>query len=93
MDESTKLNKLCIDIALTYTLPDFSPGPDNINDLFKPFPYRFVDKVDMTIFNRWGLEVFTTTNPDINWNGKDQASGKDVSGWCIFIYAMCLKGI
>ncbi len=84
-NESTKLNKLCIDNCPSYTLPNvFSPGSDNVNDLFRPFPYRFVDKVDMVIYNRWGQEVFITTNPDVNWNGKDQNSGKDVSGGVYF---------
>jgi gliding motility-associated-like protein len=43
--------------------------------VFKPFPYRYVESVEMKIFNRWGNLVFETTNPDIMWNGKNQKGG------------------
>ena len=50
----------------------FTPSNgDDYNNEFKPFPYRFITKIDLTIYNRWGQEVFKTENPEINWNGKD----------------------
>jgi len=46
--------------------------------VYHPFlPIRFVDKVDMKIFDQWGDLVFQTTDPFIGWSGKDQKSGKD----------------
>lgn len=96
-NESSLLNKLCIDNCPYYTLPNvFSPDGDNINSVFKPFPYRFVDKIDMVIYNRWGQEVFITSNPEINWNGKDQTSGKELSDGVYFyicdVYERYLNG-
>jgi len=72
-NESTcKNNKQCIDICEYYKLPNiFTPNSDNINDLFHPYPYKFVDHIDLKIYNRWGNLVFETDDPDINWDGKD----------------------
>ena len=47
----------------------FSPNQDNVNDVFKPLLYK-VDNYRMAIYNRWGQEVFSTTDPDKGWNGK-----------------------
>ena len=30
----------------------------------------------MIIYNRWGGDVYKTTDIDINWNGDDQRSGR-----------------
>lgn len=43
---------------------------DGVNDTFIPFPnWRFVEKVDMNVYNRWGDEVYQTNNPALGWNG------------------------
>ena len=49
-----------------------------MNDLFIPGPFRFVEKVDMKIYNRWGVLIFETTDPDINWDGKYMENNKKV---------------
>ncbi len=65
---------LGIDDCPRYRLPNvFTPNGDNINDLFVPFPgYTSVERVEMQIFNRWGLLVFETVDPAIRWDGKDK---------------------
>jgi len=70
--------KLCVDNCPIYTLPNaFTPNGDGQNDVYTPiYPYRFVEKIDMKIYNRWGNLVFETYDPDINWNGSDYKSGK-----------------
>ncbi len=50
-----------------------------MNDLFVPFPYSSVEKVDMIIYNRWGSIVYKTENPDIEWNGNMMGSGQACS--------------
>jgi len=79
-NESPPSNVLCFDVdqCSLYELPNvFTPNDDGINDFFIPFPYDFVDEIDLIIFNRWGVEVFKTTDPDINWDGKDKNSKRD----------------
>ena len=53
-----------------YFLPNiFSPNGDDRNDSFDAFPWKFIDSVEVNIYNRWGELVFETSNPDIQWNG------------------------
>ncbi len=71
-------NVLCIDNCPEYVLPNvFTPNGDGKNDFFTPIlPYRFIKDIDIDIFNRWGELMFNTINPNINWNGNDQTTGK-----------------
>ncbi|MFZ4545418.1 MAG: gliding motility-associated C-terminal domain-containing protein [Saprospiraceae bacterium] len=94
-------NLVCIDIdsCAFYHLPNvFTPNGDGINDVFRPYlPYQGVEKIGLTIFNRWGSMVFETSNPDINWNGKEQNTNNDCSEGVYFyvcdVYELRLKGI
>jgi gliding motility-associated-like protein len=56
------------------TLPNiFTPNGDGDNDRFVPFQ-AFPGKWTLTIFNRWGVEVFATENLSQGWNGEDSPS-------------------
>jgi gliding motility-associated-like protein len=79
-NESYFYNERCIDNCPFYEIPNvFTPGTDDRNDRLRPFPYRFIDKVDLIIYNRWGQMVFETSDININWDGKDLASGVECS--------------
>ena len=76
-NESEITTKICIDNCTYYELPNvFTPNGDNINDLVIPGPYKFIQKVEMKIYNRWGVLVFQTENPDIEWDGRYMENGK-----------------
>jgi gliding motility-associated-like protein len=67
---------VCVDNCPEYTLPNvFSPNGDGFNDAFRPFPYAFIESVSFIVHNRWGIEVFETTNPDLLWNGRVNNTG------------------
>ena len=84
-NESKPSNIICVDNCPVYELPNIiTPGGDGFNDLFEPFPYRFVESIELSIFNRWGTEVFSTTDPNIKWDGLDQNSGTMVSDGVYF---------
>lgn len=71
-NESEPSNIACIDNCEGYyELPNiFTPDGSGVNDLYHPLlPYKFVDSIDLKIFNRWGDLMFETTDPDINWDG------------------------
>lgn len=96
-ESAINANAICIDNCPYYVLPNvFSPNGDTHNELFTPFPYRFIEKIEFQVFNRWGNPVFETNNIDINWDGKDQKSGKElVNGtyfYIIKIYENYLDG-
>ncbi len=73
-------NEICVSDCPVYELPNtFTPNGDGVNDLYTPIiPYSGVSRVEMKIFNRMGNLVFETTSPDINWDGKDQKTQKEI---------------
>lgn len=76
-NESDSSNSVCMDNCPYYWLPNvFTPNGDGVNDLFIPFPYKYIQDIDLNIFNRWGVLVFSTTNKDILWDGKSTDSGE-----------------
>lgn len=47
----------------------FTPNGDGINDIFC-VEYRSLKEFNMWVFNRWGKEVYSTSNPDGGWDGR-----------------------
>ena len=47
----------------------FSPDGDNVNDVFNVVTDD-AEAYELTIFDRWGEMVFTSTNPTKGWDGK-----------------------
>jgi gliding motility-associated-like protein len=75
-NESDFSNVFCVENCPEYELPNvFTPDGDNVNDLFVPFPYRFIESIDLKIYDRWGALVFETTDPAVRWDGRDRTSG------------------
>ncbi len=90
--------RLCLDECSSYILPNvFSPNNDGVNDIYRSQRAAFVERVDMKIFNRWGLLVFETEDPDINWDGKTSDSDQLVSPGVYYyicnVYEQRLSGI
>jgi gliding motility-associated-like protein len=79
-NESESSNIVCFDNCPEYSLPNvFSPNADGNNDLFHAIlPYKYVESIEIEIYNRWGQVVYTTTNPDVNWDGKHKDSSTPV---------------
>ncbi len=76
-NESVLSDTLCADNCPLYTLPNvYTPNGDRTNDLFVPFPYRGVERIDLQVFNRWGNVVFTSEDPSIGWDGTNSGSGE-----------------
>ena len=80
-NESELSDSICVDNCPLYQLPNvFTPNGDGANDLYKPIYSRFIDHVEMEIFNRWGQLVFKTEDPDILWNGENQSGSELAEG-------------
>lgn len=78
-NESRPSNIICVDNCPDYSLPNvFTPNGDGANEVYKPFPYRYISRIDLKIFNRQGNLVHQTSDPDINWNGKN-LNGQDLA--------------
>ena len=69
--ESAPSNKVCKDICPAFMMPNvFTPNGDGRNDVLRPMSCpAFVESVEFVAFNRWGTQVYETTDPNINWNG------------------------
>ncbi len=86
-----------------YEIPNvFSPNGDEFNNLLVPLssrsanPKANVDRINMTIFNRWGRVMYTTQDPEINWDGKNQNNNQDCEEGVYYyvcdVYIITLEG-
>ncbi len=77
-NESKNPIQVCVDNCPIYTLPNiFTPNGDGFNDFFHPFPYSYVRDINIIIYDRWGMIMYKTSNPDINWDGQNTFTRKD----------------
>ncbi len=64
----------------------FSPNGDNINEVYMPLgSAAFAKEYDFKIYNRWGQEVFRSTDPSFGWDGnfEGQKAQTGVYAWVI----------
>lgn len=104
VSEASNIVCIGVDACPVYELPNvFTPNSDQINDYFVPLNYpsanpkATVERVEMTIFNRWGNVVFETNDPLIEWDGKHYRTGMDVADGVYFyvciVYVATFDGI
>jgi gliding motility-associated-like protein len=59
----------------TVSLPNiFTPDGDGLNDAFVPFE-KYHGEWQLTIFNRWGTEIFNTSDVTKGWSGEGAVTG------------------
>lgn len=65
--------------AVKFHLPNaFSPNADGLNDTYRGVGIMDgVQSFNMTIWNRWGQQLFSSNHPDDGWNGRVNNSGGD----------------
>ena len=64
----------------------FTPDGNGTNEVFKPTAVG-LKTYDFRIYNRWGQEIFSTSDPNIGWDGTFKSGNKANSGaysWRIF---------
>ena len=65
----TATNCLVINPAFNLYIPSaFSPNGDGKNEVFQP-KGQFIKSFEMYIFDRWGMQLFHTTDINNGWNG------------------------
>lgn len=47
----------------------FTPNSDGMNESFLPIKIQQVKNFTITIYNRWGKQLFQSNNPNEGWNG------------------------
>ena len=69
----------------------FTPNNDGLNDVFKAVPkYDYVSKYQLTIYNRWGQQIFECNDIDCGWDGTYQG---DASPNGVYIYRIVYEEI
>lgn len=60
--------------AFGVVLPNvFSPNGDASNPVFTPIAVRGIASLQVTVFNRWGQELFGSSSPRFTWDGRSSA--------------------
>ncbi len=95
-NEGLKSVMVCVDSCNFFEIPNvFTPNGDDINDRLVAKTSGLVEKIDMKIFNRNGVLIFSTEDPKINWDGTYK--GRIVSPGVYFyqcdVYEMRISGL
>lgn len=84
-------DKICKTLeAVIYPLADvpsgFSPDGDGNNDVFRVRGYG-IASMNLKVFNRWGEQVFETSDQDIGWDGtyKGKPQEMDAYGYVLVV--------
>ena len=73
----------------TFDLPNaFTPNGDGNNDELLVRSDGDLDAIDFQVLDRWGREVFRTTDITETWNGRHQQTGSEISPG---VFAYCLQ--
>lgn len=67
-----------VNIEKPFVPNTFSPNNDHIHDFFVIPGLEQYPGNELTVFNRLGAEVFSMTNYDNSWNGKNSNTGADL---------------
>lgn len=82
-------NSKKINFSLKVLVPSaFTPNGDGVNDTFKVFT-SFIKNYSLQIYDRWGGIVFTSQDPNEEWNG-NISNGQPIKGE--FIYTINAEG-
>lgn len=69
-----------------------TPNGDLVNDLWNPpLPAGFADCTRLTLYNRWGNEVFDSREFPVAWNGKTASGNALTDG--VYFYILEIGGV
>ncbi len=86
--------KMGIDYSMSEMLPNaFSPNNDGRNDVFRLRGLVYQRLQEFRIFNRWGQEIFNTTDPDLGWDGTYKGVPQDPGVYHYLIRVTTPEGI
>ncbi|MFM2387147.1 MAG: hypothetical protein RL660_1904, partial [Bacteroidota bacterium] len=81
-DTVTIFEAPCCEVAFPNS---FTPDGDGLNDKFKPLTSATAMNVTFQIYDRWGNQVFASTNPREPWNGKFKGNDCEI-GTYFYVY-------
>ncbi|MFZ1751713.1 MAG: gliding motility-associated C-terminal domain-containing protein, partial [Saprospiraceae bacterium] len=69
----------------------FTPNGDNINDVLH-IKSNVLEEATFVIFNRWGQEVFNTTDINRGWDGTFKGNLMKPDAYAYYIIGTCING-
>lgn len=91
-NESMIGNVICVEACPLINFPNvFTPNGDGNNDFFTAINYKDVAKLNIQVFNRWGMMVYESKSPidffENGWDGSDINTGQPCSDGVYFYVA------
>lgn len=83
-------NRVCLSDNVKIFIPNaFVPTSNGVNKVFKPvLPYVDAASYEMYIYNRYGQQLWRTTNLQVGWDGRVDGQPADVG---IYVYLIKFK--
>jgi gliding motility-associated-like protein len=74
-----------------YVPTGFTPNGDNVNDYFMAYGIG-ISEFDMWVYDRWGTQVFHTSDKSHPWNGAQDGNGKACQN-DVYVYKIKYKDV
>lgn len=68
----------------------FTPNNDGNNDIFR-IRSNFIDELELIIYNRWGQEVFRTTDINTGWDGTLNGQELAPDAYAYYLRVLCVN--
>ncbi len=76
-----------------YKIPELiTPNGDNVNDVFKVYYGGQITDYTMIVFNRWGQQIFSSTNVDEAWDGTKNGTPQN-SDIYLYVTKFLINGV
>ncbi len=70
----------------------FTPDGNGTNDGWHPITYGNVDFYLLSVYNRWGQRIFTSSDPKEQWDGTFLGNKCDMGSYHYYLRAKCITG-
>ncbi len=93
-DSFSVTDTFCAERYCQLTFPTaFTPDGDGRNDIFRPVVYGQVHTYNLRIYNRWGTQIFISSDLKQGWDGRWQGAPAEVGSYFFYAEAYCpLRG-
>jgi len=83
---ATATDVILVDLVSSFNVPNvFTPNGDGRNDVFT-FDAKNMGEINLTIFDRWGLKMFESTDSgNVIWDGKNKGGNTVTDGTYFYI--------
>lgn len=70
----------------------FTPNNDGLNDFFRVTGASYIRTFSMDVYNRWGQQLYSNTNPFTGWDGTFKGRQQDAGRYVYYIRYTNLLG-